>query len=195
MGNSEVGHLTLGCGTIIRQDMVRIDDAIENGEFYRNPALLASLQLAASENKPVHLLGLVSDGGVHSHVRHLKALIRLCKQHGVIPLLHMITDGRDTPPQSALNYLADIEAELHKADGAIASIMGRYYAMDRDNRWDRTELAWRALVMGKGQRAHAADTAIKSAYAAGDSDEFIRPILLPAARNIEAGDPVIMFNF
>jgi 2,3-bisphosphoglycerate-independent phosphoglycerate mutase len=195
MGNSEVGHLTLGCGTIIRQDMVRIDDAIENGEFYRNPALLASLQQAASENKPIHLLGLVSDGGVHSHVRHLKALIRLCKQQGVIPLLHMITDGRDTPPQSALNYLADIEAELHKADGAIASIMGRYYAMDRDNRWDRTELAWRALVMGKGQRAYSADTAIKSAYAAGDHDEFIRPILLPAARNIEAGDPVIMFNF
>lgn len=195
MGNSEVGHLTLGSGRIIRQDLVRIDDAIENGDFYRNRALLDSLQLAASQNKPVHLLGLVSDGGVHSHMRHLKALIRLCKQQGVPPLLHMITDGRDTPPQSALNYLAEIEAELHKADGAIASIMGRYYAMDRDNRWDRTELAWRALVMGKGQRAFAAETAIKSAYAAGDHDEFIRPILLPDFRNIEAGDSVIMFNF
>ena len=195
MGNSEVGHLTLGCGSIIRQDMVRIDDAIENGDFYRNAALLASLRLAADQQKPVHLLGLVSDGGVHSHLRHLKALIRLCKQHQVIPLLHMITDGRDTPPHSALNYLPEIEAELYKANGAIASIMGRYYAMDRDKRWDRTELAWRALVMGKGQRAYSAETAIKSAYAAGDSDEFIRPILLPNAQNIEAGDPVIMFNF
>ncbi len=195
MGNSEVGHLTLGCGRIIRQDLVRIDDAIDNGDFYRNRALLDSLQLAANRQKPVHLLGLVSDGGVHSHLRHLKALIRLCKQQGVSPLLHMITDGRDTPPHSAINYLAEIEAELHKADGAIASIMGRYYAMDRDNRWDRTELAWRALMMGKGQRAFAAETAIKSAYAAGDSDEFIRPILLPDAKNIEAGDAVIMFNF
>ena len=195
MGNSEVGHLTLGCGRIIRQDLVRIDDAIDNGDFYRNRALLDSLQLAASQNKPVHLLGLVSDGGVHSHMRHLKALIRLCKQQGVPPLLHMITDGRDTPPQSALTYLAEIEAELHKADGAIASIMGRYFAMDRDNRWDRTELAWRALVMGKGQHALTAETAIKSAYAAGDNDEFIRPILLPVAQKIEAGDSVIMFNF
>ena len=195
MGNSEVGHLSLGCGRIIRQDLVRIDDAIESGDFYRNRALLASLQQAASQNKPVHLLGLVSDGGVHSHLRHLKALIRLCKQQGVPPLLHMITDGRDTAPHSAVTYLAEIEAELHKADGAIASIMGRYYAMDRDNRWDRTELAWRALVMGKGQRAFAAETALKSAYAAGESDEFIRPILLPDARSIEPDDPVIMFNF
>ena len=195
MGNSEVGHLTLGCGSIIRQDMVEIDDAIENGDFYRNPALLASIQHASKLHKPLHLLGLVSDGGVHSHVRHLKALIRLCKQHGVTPLLHMITDGRDTPPQSALNYLPDIESELHKAKGAIATIMGRYYAMDRDKRWDRTELAWRALVHGKGQRAYSAETAIKSAYAAGDNDEFIRPILLPAAQNIETGDPLIMFNF
>jgi 2,3-bisphosphoglycerate-independent phosphoglycerate mutase len=195
MGNSEVGHLTLGCGSIIRQDMVRIDDAIGNGDFYRNPAFLASLQTATNLKKPLHLLGLVSDGGVHSHIRHIKALIHLCKQHEVIPLLHMITDGRDTPPHSALNYLPEIEAELHKANGAIASIMGRYYAMDRDKRWDRTELAWRALVLGKGQHAYSAETAIKSAYAAGDSDEFIRPILLPSAQNIEAGDPVIMFNF
>ena len=195
MGNSEVGHLTLGCGSIIRQDMVRIDNAIENGDFNRNAAFLASLRLAADQQKPVHLLGLVSDGGVHSHLRHLKALIRLCKQHQVIPLLHMITDGRDTPPHSALNYLPEIETELYKANGAIASIIGRYYAMDRDRRWDRTELAWRALVMGKGQRAYSAETAIKSAYAAGDSDEFIRPILLPNAQNIEASDPVIMFNF
>ncbi|NNF97618.1 MAG: 2,3-bisphosphoglycerate-independent phosphoglycerate mutase, partial [Halobacteria archaeon] len=195
MGNSEVGHLTLGCGSIIRQDMVRIDDAIASGDFYRNPALLASLEQAASQNKPVHLLGLVSDGGVHSHVRHLRALLRLCKQNGVTPLLHMITDGRDTPPHNALNYLPEIEIALHNAGGAIATIIGRYYAMDRDNRWDRTELAWRALVMGKGQRAYTAETAIKSAYAAGDSDEFIRPIILPNAQIIETGDPVIMFNF
>ena len=195
MGNSEVGHLTLGCGSIIRQDMVRIDDAIASGDFFHNPALLASLQQAVSQDKPVHLLGLVSDGGVHSHIRHLRPLIRLCKDKNVTPLLHMITDGRDTPPHAALNYLPEVETELHNAGGAIASIMGRYYAMDRDNRWNRTELAWRALVMGKGQRAYTAETAIKSAYATGDSDEFIRPIILPNAQNIEAGDPVIMFNF
>jgi 2,3-bisphosphoglycerate-independent phosphoglycerate mutase len=195
MGNSEVGHLTLGCGSIVRQDIVRIGDAIASGEFYENPALSGAVQRAARHNRPLHLLGLVSDGGVHSHLDHLLALIRLCKRQGARPLLHMITDGRDTPPKSALSYLRPVESALHESGGAIATIMGRYYAMDRDNRWERTELAWRALVLGKGQRASVAESAIKSAYAAGDTDEFIRPIILPQAQTLQDSDQLISFNF
>jgi 2,3-bisphosphoglycerate-independent phosphoglycerate mutase len=195
MGNSEVGHMCIGCGSVIRQDMVRIQDAINNHEFFSNPVLLASIENARQTGRPVHLMGLVSDGGVHSHIDHLLALIKLCKQKSVKPLLHMITDGRDTAPNSALNYLTAVEAALHEAGGSIATIMGRYYAMDRDRRWERTELAWRAYVNGKGQRAQSASTAIRSAYAAGDNDEFIRPILLPTAKPITRNDQVIFFNF
>jgi len=195
MGNSEVGHLTLGAGAIIRQDMVKINDAIESGEFYQNPTLEYTVKKSKRTQRPVHLIGLVSDGGVHSHIDHLYALIEVCRRNGVKPLLHMITDGRDTAPQYALKSLAELEAKLYAAGGAIASIVGRYYAMDRDNRWDRTELAWRALMMGKGQSAVSAATAIKTAYAAGDTDEFIRPILLPPFEQIEQGDQVISFNF
>lgn len=195
MGNSEVGHLTLGAGAVIRQDIVRINDAIDSGEFFDNSALLAATDLAAGGGRTVHLIGLVSGGGVHSHSNHLKALIRMCRQQGVRPLLHMISDGRDTPPQSALEGLHDIETQLHECGGGIASIMGRYYAMDRDNRWERTELAWRALMLGKGGQAQSAETAIRSAYSAGDTDEFIRPILLPMYRAIDRDDPVIFFNF
>ncbi len=195
MGNSEVGHLTLGAGSVIRQDIVRISDAIDNGEFFSNPALLASIGLASKHKKPIHLLGLVSDGGVHSHLEHLKALISLCKNQGTQPLLHMILDGRDTSPKSALNYLKEIEPLLHESGGGIASLTGRYYAMDRDKRWDRTELTWRALTLGKGHRAESARTAILSAYSAGDTDEFVQPILLPIFSIIGKDDPVICFNF
>ena len=195
MGNSEVGHLTLGAGEIIRQDMVQINDAIASGHFNRNSTLTCVLDRARQTKRPVHLLGLVSDGGVHSHIDHLNTLIEACRRHAVKPLLHMITDGRDTPPRSALEWLPDLESRIHEAGGGIASIMGRYYAMDRDNRWERTELAWRALVHGKGQSAVAAETAIGAAYAAGDTDEFIRPILLPAFRPLAAGDALISFNF
>lgn len=195
MGNSEVGHLTLGAGSVIRQDLVRISDAIASEEFYSNPALLASIELATQNKKPIHLLGLVSDGGVHSHIEHLKALINLCKKKRVQPLLHMILDGRDTSPQSALTFLNEIEPQLHESGGGIASIMGRYYAMDRDNNWDRTELAWRALTLGKGHASKCARTAILSAYSAGDTDEFVQPILLPMFSTIGKDDPVICFNF
>jgi 2,3-bisphosphoglycerate-independent phosphoglycerate mutase len=195
MGNSDVGHLTLGAGEIIRQDILRINDAIASGELLDNPNLVAALDRTKSANRPLHLLGLVSDGGVHSHIDHLYALIRACKQSTVRPLLHMVTDGRDTAPQSALNYLPELETCLREAGGAIASICGRYYAMDRDQRWDRTELYWRALILGKGQTAVSAETAIKAAYSAGDSDEFIRPILLPAFQPMDEKDSVISFNF
>ncbi|MEJ2398505.1 MAG: 2,3-bisphosphoglycerate-independent phosphoglycerate mutase, partial [Gammaproteobacteria bacterium] len=156
MGNSEIGHMTLGCGSIIRQDVMRIDAAIASGDFFENPAFIDSLLRAKLTNRPLHLLGLVSDGGVHSSVKHLLALLKLCKLYKVKPLLHMITDGRDTPPKSALQYIHQAEPVLHECGGAIASVMGRYYAMDRDNHWDRIELAWRAIVLGKGQHAHSA---------------------------------------
>jgi len=195
MGNSEVGHLTLGCGHVVRHDMVRISDAIASGEFFANAALLAALQKAAQRGRPIHLLGLVSDGGVHSHIRHLEALIRLCGQQGVRPLLHMICDGRDSAPRSALAYLQQIEPQLQDCGGAVASVMGRFYAMDRDNRWDRTQLAWRALSRGEGDTSGSAESAIKSAYLAGDSDEFIRPTLLPAFEPIQGGEQVIFFNY
>lgn len=195
MGNSEVGHLTLGAGDVIHQDIVKISETIDNGQFFINQSLMNAIEQAAISKRPLHLMGLVSDGGVHSHLDHLKAMIKLAKDHGVHPLLHMITDGRDTPPKSALNYLAEIESQLHECGGAVASITGRYYAMDRDKRWERTELAWRALVLGKAQHAQSAETAIYSAYAAGDTDEFIQPVLLPSFTPIIDADPLVFFNF
>ncbi len=195
MGNSEVGHLTLGAGGIIHQDVMKISKSIIDGSFEINTALLDAIEKAHVTKRPLHLMGLVSDGGVHSNLEHLKALIRLAKNCGVRPLLHMITDGRDTPPKSVLNYLSEIESQLHECGGAIASICGRFYAMDRDSRWERTELAWRALVLGKAQQVKSAETAIYSAYATGDTDEFIQPMLLPSFTPIIDGDPLIFFNF
>lgn len=195
MGNSEIGHMTLGCGSIIMQDIMRIDGAIANGNFFENPAFIDILLRAKLTERPLHLLGLVSDGGVHSSLNHLLALFKLCKRYAVKPLLHMITDGRDTSPKSALTYLHQIEPVLHESGGAIATVMGRYFAMDRDNRWDRIELAWRAIVHGKGQQMYSAETALRSAYAAGDSDEFIRPSVLPTWQAPQPGEPMISFNF
>ncbi len=195
MGNSEVGHMTLGAGSIIRQDIVKIDQAIANGEFFKNPALLAAIEKSKSHNRPIHLFGLVSDGGVHSQLTHLQALIQLCQQKGVKPLLHMITDGRDTAPRSALSFLPKIEPQLQQAGGAIASIMGRYYAMDRDNRWERIELAWRAYIYGEGTQEPSAEKAILDAYAKGESDEFILPVILPEFIPMAADDGIICFNF
>jgi len=195
MGNSEVGHLTLGAGDVIRQDIVKINDSIDNEDFFDNAVLLSAIEKAKLTKRPLHLVGLVSDGGVHSSLYHLSALIDLCKQHSVKPLLHAITDGRDTPPRSVMHYLPDIETQLHESGGAIASIVGRYFAMDRDHRWDRTEKAWRAYVNGKAQKAMSAESAIHAAYAAGDTDEFIQPIRLPSFTAIAEGDQVICFNF
>jgi 2,3-bisphosphoglycerate-independent phosphoglycerate mutase len=195
MGNSEVGHLTLGAGEIIRQDAVRISDAISNGDFFANRALVDAVQAGERRGGVVHLLGLVSNGGVHSQLDHLSALIRLCGEHGVRPLLHAVTDGRDTPPSSAMHFLPVIDEQLRAFGGAVASITGRYYAMDRDSRWERTERAWRALVLGKGRRAPRLEEAIDTAYAAGETDEFIKPVLLPDFRPVGDGDPLICFNF
>jgi 2,3-bisphosphoglycerate-independent phosphoglycerate mutase len=195
MGNSEVGHMTIGSGSIARQDLVRIDDAIEDGSFFENPALLGAVQASRAANRPLHLIGLVSDGGVHSHIDHLNALIRLCHRHGVVPQLHMITDGRDTAPRAALSGLPELEALLAECGGRIGTVSGRYYAMDRDQRWDRVKLAWDNIVHGSGVSAESAQAAIEQSYAAGNNDEFILPSHLPGLQTVQAGDEMVFFNF
>jgi len=195
MGNSEVGHMTLGSGMVLRQDLVRINNEIESGEFFENAALVAAVEDAASSGRPVHLVGLTSDGGVHSHINHLNAMIELCAKHKVKPVVHMITDGRDTAPMYALVYLNDLENALEDAGGCIATVCGRYFSMDRDRRWNRTELAWRAMVLGEGRTAESARYAIEAAYANDETDEFIAPTVLHECELIESGDSVIFFNF
>jgi 2,3-bisphosphoglycerate-independent phosphoglycerate mutase len=195
MGNSEVGHMTLGSGCIVRQDLVLIDDAIADRSFFENRVLVAAARRAAERGRPLHLMGLVSDGGVHSHVRHLTALIKLAKYNGVRPAVHMITDGRDTAPRSAKSYLRAVDEALEAAGGGYATVSGRYYAMDRDRRWERTRLAFDAAVHGLGRDAGSAPEAIDKAYAADEDDEFIKPTVIAGGERIEDGDTVVFFNF
>ncbi len=195
MGNSEVGHMTIGSGMIVKQDLVRIDDAIEDGSFYHNPALLQAVESAKVTNRPVHLIGLVSDGGVHSHINHLEALIRLCHQHGVVAQLHMITDGRDTAPQAAINFVDRLETLLGTCGGRIGTVCGRYYAMDRDQRWERIAEAWAAFVHGKGRHMNTASEAILQSYQESIADEFIKPAVLPGLQPVQAGDEIVFFNY
>lgn len=201
MGNSEVGHLNLGAGRIVYQELQRINVAIKTGELARNPVLLNALKEARERGKPLHLLGLVSDGGVHSHLNHLKALTRICQQEKVKDVfIHAFTDGRDTDPKSGYGFLNDLQNHLNATTGKIASITGRYYAMDRDKRWERVQLAYEALVLGKGATAADPIAAVQSSYDSGITDEFIKPIItLNAAGTplapIRDGDVVICFNF
>lgn len=201
MGNSEVGHLNIGAGRIIYQDLTKISKSISDGDFFANPALLAAMRSVAGGQGKLHLMGLLSDGGVHSHNTHLYALIKMAREEGVKEILiHPFLDGRDTPPRSAAHYLAELEAEMGRLGaGRIATIIGRYYAMDRDNRWERVERAWRALVQGEGQVAADSATAIAAAYGAGQNDEFVEPwIIAPpdqAPATMNDNDAVIFFNF
>lgn len=195
MGNSEVGHLTLGCGSILRQDLVRINDAVEDLSIAANAALTGALDRAKARARPLHLVGLVSDGGIHSHIDHLIAMLKVSADAGVVPLLHMITDGRDTAPECATRFVQQLEPVLSASGGRIASICGRYFAMDRDNRWPRVERAWRLLRHGDGVASTTARTAIEQAWRNGQSDEFIEPIVLPEFQPIEADDQVLFFNF
>ena len=198
MGNSEVGHLNLGAGRIVYQELQRINVAIRSGEFQKNETLLAAIRYAKENNKPLHLLGLVSDGGVHSHINHVKAFTSLCKQEGLENvLIHAFTDGRDTDPKSGLAFLSELQQHLNISTGAIASITGRYYAMDRDKRWERVKLAYDALVNGTGEQATDMLKAVKESYDNNVTDEFIKPIInavLPETK-IKDGDAVICFNF
>lgn len=192
IGNSEVGHLHLGAGRLVKQDVAKISEAIKNNTFYKNKTLLQAMK-----KKTVHLLGLASDAGVHSHINHLLALIKMCAKQKVRQVfVHAITDGRDTPPKSAQKYVGKIEKELAKHNKAwkIATITGRYYAMDRDKHWDRTKKAAQAILQGKGTKASNAKEAIAKAYDRGETDEFIQPTIIIPEGTIKNSDSVIFFN-
>lgn len=200
MGNSEVGHLNIGAGRTVWQDISQIDNTIEDGTFFTNPDLVDAIEYAKASNKNIHLLGLLSDGGVHSSMDHLKALIKKAADSKVTDLyLHLFTDGRDTPPNSAAGFLADIEACLKDHTGRVASIGGRFYGMDRDKRWQRVEKSYRSLVHGEGETGSSAAEIISNNYAKDITDEFIVPSNVvengkPVAL-IGQGDVVIFFNF
>ncbi len=201
MGNSEVGHLNLGAGRIVYQELQRINVAIRTGEFAANSQLLAAIRFAKENQKPLHLLGLVSDGGVHSHLNHIKALCDVCKKEGLSEVyIHAFTDGRDTDPKSGLGFVTELQQHLNLSVGKIASVSGRYYAMDRDKRWERVKLAYDCLVKGEGPKATDALAAIEQSYAAEVTDEFIKPtVIVDEAQQplalIKDGDVAICFNF
>jgi len=195
MGNSEVGHMTIGCGSIIRQDLIRINDAIADGSFFEMSPLLRSIDKAKKKEGYIHIIGLVSDGGVHSHIDHVIALMKLCRDNQVRPVLHIITDGRDTPPKSALKFVAKLEKAAKQSNAIIATLMGRYYAMDRDRRWERTIKAFEALVQLKGEKCTNAKDAVEKAYARGESDEFILPSVLGNALPMTGESEVVFCNF
>ncbi|HQY11534.1 MAG TPA: 2,3-bisphosphoglycerate-independent phosphoglycerate mutase [Ferruginibacter sp.] len=198
MGNSEVGHLNLGAGRIVYQELQRINVAIRSGEFANNASLLNAIRFAKQNGKTLHLIGLVSDGGVHSHIDHVKALTGLCAKEGQgNVLVHAFTDGRDTDPKSGLGFLRDLQDHLAKTAGSIATITGRYYAMDRDKRWERVKIAYDSLVNGMGESSDDILAAVNRSYENGVTDEFIRPVInknIPDVR-IRNDDVVICFNF
>lgn len=201
MGNSEVGHLNIGAGRIVYQELQRINVAIKTGEFVQNEVLLKAIRLGKNSHKKMHLLGLVSDGGVHSHTSHLKAILSLCKNEGLSEVyLHAFTDGRDTDPKSGLGFVDAVEQHMKTTTGKIASVSGRYYAMDRDKRWERVQLAYDCMVKGEGNKSTSALSAIQASYDEGKTDEFILPTVIvkedstPIA-TIQDGDVVICFNF
>jgi 2,3-bisphosphoglycerate-independent phosphoglycerate mutase len=201
MGNSEVGHLNLGAGRIVYQELQRINVAIRNGSFNQNPILLRSIRAAKTADKPLHLIGLVSDGGVHSHINHLKAMTTLCVAEGVKEVyIHAFTDGRDTDPKSGHAFLAELQQHLDVSTGKIATVSGRYYAMDRDKRWERVKLAYDAIAAGVGAKATDAVAAVAQAYENDVTDEFFKPTVIvdangDAVGTIKDGDIAICFNF
>ena len=196
MGNSEVGHMNLGAGRVVMQDLPRIDKAIEEGALDGAPALVDFIAKLKASGGTAHLLGLISPGGVHSHQLHIAALAKALDRAGVPVAVHAFLDGRDTPPRSALEYLAKFEADIAGlVRTAIATVGGRYYAMDRDKRWDRVELAYRALVAGEGVPARDAKSAVEQSYAQNKSDEFVLPSIVGGYRGMRDGDGVLMGNF
>ena len=198
MGNSEVGHLNLGAGRIVYQELQRINVSIKDHEFQQNPVLLNAINYAISNNKPLHLVGLVSDGGVHSHINHLKEILSICNSNNLKNVLvHAFTDGRDTDPRSGLNFIKELQDHMNKSTGEIATITGRYYAMDRDKRWERVKIAYDALVHGTGNKAADMIKAVETSYTDKVTDEFIKPIINSSINKtvISAGDAVLCFNF
>ncbi|HMK18294.1 MAG TPA: 2,3-bisphosphoglycerate-independent phosphoglycerate mutase [Chitinophagaceae bacterium] len=201
MGNSEVGHLNLGAGRIVYQELQRINVAVRDGSFAKNEILLNAIRFAKKNNKPLHLLGLVSNGGVHSHIEHLKALTDVCKNEKLSEVfIHAFTDGRDCDPKSGLGFIKELQEHLNGSVGKIASVSGRYYAMDRDKRWERIKLAYDALVNGVGEKATDAIEAVENSYSKNVTDEFIKPTVIVAEdqqplAKIKDGDVAICFNF
>jgi 2,3-bisphosphoglycerate-independent phosphoglycerate mutase len=202
MGNSEVGHMNMGAGRIVYQDLTRIDKSIRDGDFFTNPVLTAAMDRATGGSHALHLIGLVSDGGVHSHQRHLHALVEMAARSKVPRVfVHAITDGRDTSPTGGIRYVSDLQEVMTRAGtGRVATITGRYYAMDRDKRWERTKAAYDVMVDGVGAAAQSPIDAIRKSYEAGVTDEFVKPITLVGADgapvgSIRDGDSVIVLNF
>ncbi|MFN3851187.1 MAG: 2,3-bisphosphoglycerate-independent phosphoglycerate mutase [Spirosomataceae bacterium] len=203
MGNSEVGHTNLGAGRIVYQDLVKINLAVEEGTLANEPVLTDALEYAKTNNKKVHFIGLVSDGGVHSHIDHLKGLCSIANDKGLSNVfIHAFMDGRDTDPKSGVGYMQDLQSHLDKTTGKVASVIGRFYAMDRDKRWERVAEAYNLLVKGVGEKVSSEGiiSAIESSYAAGETDEFIKPIVVVDGNEspiglIEAGDVVLCYNY
>ena len=201
MGNSEVGHLNIGAGRIVYQDLTKITKSIQDGDFFENPALLDAVKNCKENGSALHLMGLLSDGGVHSHIEHVYGLLELAKRNGLDKVyVHGFMDGRDTPPSSGIEYVKELEAKMKELGvGEIATLSGRYYAMDRDNRWDREEKAYSALVYGEGHTADSAVEAMQKSYDEGVTDEFVFPTVIqkngqPVAK-IQAQDSIIFYNF
>ena len=197
MGNSEVGHMSLGAGRIVYQSITRIDKSISDGDFFENPAYSTAIDSAVAAGKAVHILGLLSPGGVHSHQEHIFAMVKMAKQRGAGKIyVHPILDGRDTPPRSAEAYLAELQTACDANDARIASVVGRYFAMDRDNRWDRVEKAYRLLTEAKGEHsATTAAEALAAAYTRDENDEFVTATTIDGGAAIGEGDAVIFMNF
>ncbi len=201
MGNSEVGHLNMGAGRIVYQELTRITKAIQDGDFFENKALLAAVENCKKNDSALHMFGLVSDGGVHSHMTHIFGLLELAKRNGLEKVyVHCFLDGRDTPPSSGMDFVAELVAKMAELGvGKVASVMGRYYAMDRDKNWDRVKLAYDALTKGEGHHCGSATGAIQASYDEGKTDEFVIPSVVtengaPVA-TIKDGDSVIFYNF
>ena len=202
MGNSEVGHLNIGAGRIVYQELTRITKAIDDGDFFENPELSAAMDNCKKNNSALHIMGLLSDGGVHSHNSHLYAIVKMAKKYGLKKVfIHAFMDGRDTPPTSGKEYLSELEEELRNIGlGKIATVSGRYYAMDRDKRWDRIQKAYSAILEGKGSKASDAVNCAETSYSAGVTDEFIIPTVItdengfPTGK-LEENDSIIFFNF
>lgn len=201
MGNSEVGHMNIGAGRVVYQDLARITKSIDDKELDTNPVLLEMFSYAKKTNAKVHFMGLLSDGGVHSHIEHLKGLCSIAQRNGIKDLfIHAFTDGRDTDPKGGAGYVKDLQAHLNKTTGKIASVIGRYYAMDRDKRWERVKLAYDLMVNGVGEKSTDLVASVEKSYAAGVTDEFIKPIVHTdptgkALATIAEGDVVLCFNF
>lgn len=197
MGNSEVGHLNLGAGRVVYQDITRIDKAIEDGDFFTNPAFLGAIDNVKKHGTALHLVGLLSDGGVHSCISHLFALLELAKRNEVKTVyVHCVTDGRDVPPDSAVKYIAELEAEIKKLGvGKIATVVGRYYYMDRDNRWERVKKGYDGVFAGIGTHYATADEGVRASYDKKVYDEFIEPIVVGDYKGVSANDSIIFYNF